>query len=126
MLHEKHKTRLEEEYEQWKGLSVDELLKIKLECHEARSIIAYDMGEARYNDSIESPWYRKAMAAYRIYGIKLAAIESLISLKRENYKFYKDFLFYSKKLLETDQFDRIFNLAAEGKANNKVLSELRE
>lgn len=119
-------SRLEQEYAEWKGMTIEQLNDLKIEFTNSKNIIQHELDEADYYQDYDEIWYRKAQSAKKIYAFKINTIESLIGQKRENFKFFKKFYFEAKKHLPTQEFDLLLTRAAIEESPNETLLNINE
>lgn len=111
-------SRLDTEIETFQSLSTEELNEKRLEFQNVRIIIQHDLLTDRAE--IDKEWKRKAVTAYKINGVKIAAIDTIIGARNNGKKrYYKIFTQTAKEVLPEDILEML-NQAVEEKLN-KVL-----
>ncbi len=112
-------SRLDIEIEDFHSLTTEELNAKRLEFQEVRIIIQHDLLTDRAD--IDKEWKRKAVTAYKINGVKIAAIDTIIGARNSGKKkYYKVFTTVAKEVLPKDILEVIEETVRE--RLNKVLS----
>jgi hypothetical protein len=112
-------SRLDIEIEGFQSLTTEELNAKRIEFQEVRIIIQHDLLTDRAD--IDKEWKRKAVTAYKINGVKIAAIDTIIGARNSGKKkYYKVFTTVAKEVLPKDILEVIEETVRE--RLNKVLS----
>lgn len=112
-------SRLDIEIEGFQSLTTEELNAKRIEFQEVRIIIQHDLLTDRAD--IDKEWKRKAVTAYKINGVKIAAIDTIIGARNSGKKkYYKVFTTVAKEVLPKDTLETIEEAVRE--RLNKVLS----
>lgn len=91
--------RLKRELEEFETLSQKELLRKKCEFQNIRILIDHELSIAESENNTKTEWFRKATTAYKLNGLKIAAIEGLIHLRSSKHVFYQEFHRQAKEVL---------------------------
>ena len=111
-------SRLDIEIEGFQSLTTEELNAKRIEFQEVRIIIQHDLLTDRAD--IDKEWKRKAVTAYKINGVKIAAIDTIIGARNSGKKkYYKVFTTVAKEVLPKDILETIEEAVRE--KLNKVL-----
>jgi len=112
-------SRLAQEAEEFKTLTTAELQDKRIEFLNIRSLISYELD--RFADRKGTEWFNKAKSAYKIHGVKISIIDTIIGNRDEGKKsFYKKFYQVAKNVLPEDVFSSLYETTVA--ELNKILS----